>query len=67
MDAAPDIEALREGGARPTAVVAWMARTVGLVDASVREISARELVAGFDLQAVASVPEPLLEHPGAGG
>lgn len=51
-DGAPDLSALREAGVSPARVVAALARTVGLVDPDVREVSARELVAGFALERV---------------
>lgn len=56
-DGAPDLSALREGGARPARVVAALARSVGLVDADVREVTPRELVGEFDLSRVS--PRPL--------
>ena len=53
-DGAPDLSALREAGVSPARVVAALARTVGLVGPDVREVTARELVAGFALERVAS-------------
>ncbi|MEZ4454719.1 MAG: tRNA glutamyl-Q(34) synthetase GluQRS [Nannocystaceae bacterium] len=46
---APDLSALREGGARPEVVVARLAASLGLVDPAVPAIAARDLVDGFDL------------------
>lgn len=46
---APDLTALREGGADPQRVVAALARSVGLVGASVVRVRARALVADFDV------------------
>ena len=51
-DGAPDLSALREAGVSPARVVAALARTVGLVGPDVREVTARELVAGFALERV---------------
>lgn len=53
-DGAPDLSALREAGVSPARVVAALARTVGLVGPDVREVTARELVAGFALERVTS-------------
>ena len=57
-DGAPDLSALREAGAAPEPLVAALARSVGLVGPQVRAIRARELLAGFDLTAMAT-PGPL--------
>ncbi len=51
-DGAPDLSALREGGASPERVVAALARSVGLLADDVREVTARDLVAGFTLERV---------------
>lgn len=51
-DGAPDLSALREAGAAPARVVAALARSVGLVPDDVREVHARELLAGFALERV---------------
>ena len=59
-DGAPDLSALREGSASPAAVVAALARSVGLVGPEVAAIRPAELVAGFDLTAVRTLlPGPL--------
>ncbi|MCB9705718.1 MAG: tRNA glutamyl-Q(34) synthetase GluQRS [Myxococcales bacterium] len=52
---APDLSALREGGARPERVVALLARSLGLVDARVEVIAARDLIAGFELARIRPV------------
>ncbi len=59
-DGAPDLSALREGGASPEAVIATLARSVGLIGADVAAVRPAELVPGFDLAAVrAAVHTPL--------
>jgi len=55
-DGAPDLGELRRGGADPRRVVAALARSVGLVPDAVRSITPAELVRGFDLAAVRSLP-----------
>ena len=49
---APDLSALREGGAAPERVVAALARSVGLIGAEVAAIRASELIAGFEIERV---------------
>lgn len=51
---APDLSALREGGQDPGRVVAALARTLGLLDASVASVRPSDLVDGFDLSQVAA-------------
>jgi len=51
-DGAPDLSALREGGASPEVVIAALARSVGLIGADVAAVRPAELVPGFDLAAV---------------
>lgn len=46
---APDLSALRLGGADPTRVVAVLARSLGLVPADTERVSAQALVADFEL------------------
>ena len=46
---APDLTRLRQGGADPQRVVAALARSVGLVGASVRRVEPRALVGDFDV------------------
>lgn len=55
-DGAPDLSALREGGARPEVVVARLAASLGLCDPSLPAIRARELVDGFDLARIRPQP-----------
>ncbi|MEM6290311.1 MAG: tRNA glutamyl-Q(34) synthetase GluQRS [Myxococcota bacterium] len=55
---APDVAALRQAGEDPRRVVAWLARTVGLVEAGVERVEARALVADFDVEAVRDLPVP---------
>jgi glutamyl-tRNA synthetase len=47
-DGAPDVAALREGGADPRRVVAALARSCGLVGNDTKAIDARSLLAEFD-------------------
>jgi glutamyl-tRNA synthetase len=56
---APDVQTLREGGADPARVVAVLARSAGLVDAHVRRVRPRELVADFELSRVAAAENVL--------
>lgn len=51
---APDLTALREGGADPRAVVAALARSAGLLDAGVGRVSPAELVPDFEMARVAT-------------
>jgi glutamyl-tRNA synthetase len=46
---APELAALRHGGADPQRVVAVLARSVGLVGPAVARVEARALVDGFDV------------------
>ena len=55
-DGAPDLSALREGGAEAGAVVATLARSVGLVGPDIAAIRPAELLADFDLNAVQTLP-----------
>lgn len=55
---APDLTALREGGADPQRVVAWLARSVGLVGEGVAAVSARALVADFEVAAIQARQAP---------
>ncbi len=56
---APDVAALREAGEDPGRVVAWLARSVGLVGEGVRSMPARALVDDFEIAAIEA--RPLLE------
>lgn len=56
---APDLSALRESGADPRAVVAALARSVGLLASDVERVAPRELVAGFLLESIEARPERL--------
>ncbi|MCH9681108.1 MAG: tRNA glutamyl-Q(34) synthetase GluQRS [Deltaproteobacteria bacterium] len=60
---APDITRLREAGADPRRVVAWLANSAGLVPAGVQRVEAAALVADFDLAAVPR--EDVVLAPGA--
>ncbi len=60
---APDITRLRTAGADPRRVVAWLARSAGLVGPGVARVEAAALVADFDLARVPDT-EVVLE-PGA--
>lgn len=53
---APNVAALREGGENPDRVVAWLARSVGLVSDAVRSVSAAALVPDFAVDAVRDLP-----------
>ncbi|MFO7563373.1 MAG: tRNA glutamyl-Q(34) synthetase GluQRS [Enhygromyxa sp.] len=53
---APDLSALREGGVDPRLVIAALARSAGLIDATIERITATELIAGFDLARVPREP-----------
>ncbi len=53
---APDVAALREAGEDPKRVVAWLARSVGLVSPAVRSVAAGELVPDFEVSAVQDRP-----------
>jgi glutamyl-tRNA synthetase len=55
-DGAPDLSALREGGADAGVVVATLARSVGLLGPDVAAIRPAELLADFDLTAVQTLP-----------
>jgi glutamyl-tRNA synthetase len=58
---APDLSALREGGADPRRVVAVLARSAGLVSAAVQRVSPRELVADFEVARLRSGPGDVLD------
>lgn len=53
---APDVAALREAGEDPARVVAWLARSVGLVSDRVRTVSASALVPDFEVEAIRDLP-----------
>ena len=53
---APDVAALREAKEDPRRVVAWLARSVGLVGPDVARVAADALVADFDVHAVQDLP-----------
>lgn len=53
---APDVAALREAGEDPRRVVAWLARSVGLVPETVRTVTAQALVADFEISAIEDRP-----------
>ncbi|MCA9663375.1 MAG: tRNA glutamyl-Q(34) synthetase GluQRS, partial [Myxococcales bacterium] len=63
---APDLSALREGGARPERVVALLARSVGLVGPEVEAIRAAELVGDFDLESLTEVSVDWRDLAGSG-
>ena len=58
---APDVAALREAREDPRRVVAWLARSVGLVAEGVETVSADELVADFAIEAIEA--RPLADRP----
>ncbi len=60
---APDVATLREAGEDPRRVVAWLARSVGLVTEGVRTASAAELVADFSVEAIEEGPPPPSPEP----
>jgi len=60
---APDVAALREAAEDPRRVVAWLARSVGLVGEGVRAASAAELVADFSVEAIEDRPLPPSPDP----
>ena len=49
---APDLAALRRGGADPARVVAWLAASVSLVGPAVQRVTPAELAPDFDVAAV---------------
>jgi glutamyl-tRNA synthetase len=53
---APDVAALREAGEDPRRVVAWLARSVGLVSEQVRTVTAQALVPDFEVSAIEDRP-----------
>jgi glutamyl-tRNA synthetase len=60
---APDLSALREANVDPRLVIAALARSANLLDPSIDRITARELIASFDLTKVPREPNVLaLEH-----
>ena len=58
---APDLSALREGGADPERVLAALAASAGLIDPSTRRVRAADLVASFDLAKVTGARTTLPE------
>ncbi len=56
---APDVSALREGGADPQRVVAWLARSVGLLGPGSDRVRPAELVPDFDGARIREVSLPL--------
>ena len=56
---APDLTALREGGADPTRVVAFLARSMGMLTHDVRSARPQDLVSTFRLEDVARAPRAL--------
>jgi len=48
-DQARSLAELRERGVRAASIVAWAAASTGQVDPGVRQLEAREVIAGFDL------------------
>jgi len=58
---APDLTALREGGADPRRVVAALARSAGLVGEGTEAVTPRELVADFDIAKVARARDHVIE------
>jgi glutamyl-tRNA synthetase len=59
---APDLAALRRGGADPARVVAWLAASLSLVPPALRRVTPAELAPDFDLQALrGAANEPM--HP----
>ena len=60
-DGAPDLGSLREGGADPGAVIAALGRSLGLVAPGVRSVSARALLAGFEVGALGAAQPLALE------
>lgn len=56
---APDLETLRRDGAHPEAVVAYLARSAGLVGDQVRRVRPASLVEAFDLQNLRQLPTRL--------
>ncbi len=64
---APDLSALREGGAAPERVVAALARSVGLCGPGVGALRPADLVADFDLGRIRSVSFDPRELADAGG
>lgn len=58
---APDVAALREASEDPRRVIAWLARSVGLVGEDVRTASAGELAADFAVEAI--LERPLEDGP----
>ncbi|MCR9161250.1 MAG: tRNA glutamyl-Q(34) synthetase GluQRS [Nannocystaceae bacterium] len=60
---APDVAALREAGEEPGRVVAWLARSVGLVSDSVRTVTAQALVGDFEVAAIVDRPRTGMVDP----
>lgn len=58
---APDLSALREGGADPARVVAELARSAGLLSAGVARVTPRELVDDFELSRVRTDARAVLD------
>ncbi|MBV1858452.1 MAG: tRNA glutamyl-Q(34) synthetase GluQRS [Nannocystaceae bacterium] len=60
---APDVAALREASEDPKRVIAWLARSVGLVPQRVQTVTADELVADFAVEAIVDRPLPPSPDP----
>ncbi len=60
---APDVAALREAAEDPRRVIAWLARSVGLVGEDVQAVTADELVADFAVEAIVDRPFPPSPDP----
>ena len=58
---APDLSALREGGADPQRVLAVLARSAGLVSPGIDRVSPADLVADFDVARLRSGPGDVLD------
>jgi glutamyl-tRNA synthetase len=58
---APDLSTLREGGADPQRVVAVLARSAGLVSATIERVSAAALVGDFDVARLKPGPGDVLD------
>lgn len=59
---APDLTALREAGADPTRVVAFLGRSMGMLTDDVAHAVPRDLLPGFRLEAAARAPDTLAPH-----
>ena len=56
---APDLETLRRDGTHPEAVVAYLARSAGLVGDQVRRVRPAALIEAFDLRRLRQLPTTL--------